>query len=87
MLRSVLSAIDDALDTIYEPKTVFSHFLGSSRMTLFFLFHFPYLLFVPCIFLLLLSFLFFPFFFRFFASLSFLPFLYLLFVSLFLFFG
>ena len=39
MLRSLPSAIDDALDTLYEPNAVFSQFLGSARMT-FFLFSF-----------------------------------------------
>ena len=35
MLRSLPSAIDDALDTLYEPNAVFSQFLGSASMTFF----------------------------------------------------
>ena len=33
MLRSLRSAIDDALDILYEPNAVFSQFLGSASMT------------------------------------------------------
>ena len=36
MLRSVPSAIDDALDTLYEPNSVLSQFLGSASMTFLF---------------------------------------------------
>ena len=88
MLRSLSSAIDDALDTLYEPNAVFSQFLGSASMTIFFLF--PFLassscLVFSCFSCLFSSFLaFFVFFFAFFSFLSF-PFLYLLFLSLFLF--
>ena len=74
MLRSLPSAIDDALDTLHEPNAVFSQFLGSACITFFFLFSFPCFLFLSCLFLLFLSFLFFPFFFRFFAFLSLLSF-------------
>ena len=38
MLRSLPSAIDDALDTLHEPNAVFSQFLGSASMTFFSLF-------------------------------------------------
>ena len=38
MLRSLPSAIDDALDILYEPNAVFSQFLGSATMTFFSLF-------------------------------------------------
>ena len=38
MLQSLPSAIDDALDTLYEPNAVFSHFLGSAGMTFLSLF-------------------------------------------------
>ena len=38
MLRSFPSAIDDALDTLYEPNAVFTQFLGSANMTFFSLF-------------------------------------------------
>ena len=81
MLRPLPSAIDDALDTLYEPNAVVSQFLGSASMT-FFLFSFPCLLFLFCLFLLVLSLLFFPFsFFRFLVF----SFLHLLICSLFLF--
>ena len=72
MLRSVPSAIDDALDTLYEPNAVFTQFLRSASMT-FFLFSFPWF-FLSCLFSLFFSFLFFRFLFRFFAFLSFLSF-------------
>ena len=46
MLRCLPSAIDDTLDTLYEPNAVFSQFLliGSASMTFFFffLFSFPF---------------------------------------------
>ena len=32
VLRSLPSAIDDALDILYEPNAVFSQFLGSARV-------------------------------------------------------
>ena len=81
MLRSLPSAIDDALDTLYEPNAVFSQFLGSASMTFFFFFFaFPLLASSSCLvfscFFLSFSFLSFPFsffFFRF-AFFSFLPF-------------
>ena len=38
MLRSLPSAVDDALDTPYEPNAVFNQFLGSASMTFFSLF-------------------------------------------------
>ena len=78
MLRSLPSAIDDALDTLYEPKTVFSQFLGSSSMTFSFSFSSLFLSLRPFLVLSLLAFLAFfvisfPFFvFFFFAFLSFL---------------
>ena len=59
MLRSLPSAIDDALDTLYEPNVVFSQFLGSASMTFFFLFSFPRFLFLSCLFLFLLYFFYF----------------------------
>ena len=40
MLRPLPSAVDDVLDTLYEPNAVFSQFLGSAGVT-FFLFSFP----------------------------------------------
>ena len=45
---------DDALDTLYEPNAVFSQFLGSASTT-FFLFSFPYFLFLSCLLSLFLS--------------------------------
>ena len=95
MLRSLPGAIDDALDTLYEPKAVFSQFLGSASMTfffpfflLFFLLFFPFLassscLVFSCFSCLILSF---PFLFRFVPLFClYFPFLYLLFFSVFLF--
>ena len=38
MLRSLPSAMDDALDTLYGPNAVFSQFLGSASMYVFFFF-------------------------------------------------
>ena len=38
MLRSLPGAIDDALDTLYEPTAIFSQFLGSASMTFLSLF-------------------------------------------------
>ena len=73
MLRSLPSAIDDALDTLYEPNAVFSQFLRSADMTFFL--SFPFLASSSC---LVFSFLSFPFsFFRFlvFFFLSFIFFL------------
>ena len=67
MLRSLPSAIDDVLDTLYEPNAVFSQFLGSASMTFFSLF-FPLLPLVVLYFpaFLVFSFLSLPFsFFRF----------------------
>ena len=73
MLRSLPSAIDDALDTLYEPNAVFSQFLGSASMTFFFLFFFsfPFLASSSCVVFSCFSclFLFFPFLFRFFLFL------------------
>ena len=44
MLRSLPSAIDDGLDTLYEPNAVFSQFLGSASIPFFSLFFFfPFL--------------------------------------------
>ena len=74
MLRSLPSAIDDALDILYELNAVFSQFLGSASMTLFFFFSFTRFLLLSCIFLLFFCFLFFLSFSVFFASLSFLSF-------------
>ena len=85
MLRSVPSAIDDALDTLYEPNAVFTQFLRSASMT-FFLFSFPWF-FLSCLFSLFFSFLFFFSVSYFVFSLSCLcfPSLHLLFFSMFLF--
>ena len=47
MLRSLPSAIDDALYTLYEPNAVFSQFLGSASMTFFF--SFPFLASSSCL--------------------------------------
>ena len=87
MLRSLPSAIDDALDTLYEPNAAFSQFLRGSASMIFFFFFLsllPLLVlsflsclvfsFLSCLFFLFLSFLFFPFLFRFFAFLYFLSF-------------
>ena len=38
MLHSLPSAINNALDTLYNPNAVFSQFLGSASMTFFSLF-------------------------------------------------
>ena len=80
MLRSLPSAVDDALDIFYKPNAVFSQFLGSASIT-FFSFSFPCFLFLSCfffLFLLFLSFFSFPFLFVFcflvFSSLSFILF-------------
>ena len=35
MLRFLPSAIDDALDTLYEPNAIFGQFLGSASMIFF----------------------------------------------------
>ena len=59
MLRSLLSAIDDALGTLYEPDTVFSQFLGSASMT--FVCSFPFLASSSCLAFCCFSFLFFSF--------------------------
>ena len=92
MLRSLPSAIDDALDTLCEPNAVFIQLLGPASMTFFFSFPFlassSCLVFscFSCLFLLFLSFLFF--FFRFFDFSSFFlsfPFLYFFSFSFFLF--
>ena len=40
MLRFLLSAIDDALDTLYEPNAIFGQFPGSASMSSLF---FPFL--------------------------------------------
>ena len=71
MLRSLPSAIDDALDILYELNAVFSQFLGSASMTLFF---FLFLYSLPSLVLYFLAFLLFsflPFLFRFFRFLVF----------------
>ena len=67
MVRSLPSAIDDALDTLYEPNAVFSQFLGSASVTFFSLFRFLLALHVlSFLAFLVFSFFFFPFsFFRF----------------------
>ena len=52
--QEYIRAIDDALDTLYEPNAVCTQFLGSASRTFFFLF----LSLLP---LLVLSFVFFPF--------------------------
>ena len=85
MLGSLPSAVDDALDALYEPNAVFNQFLGSASIDFFSLF-FSLLSFLSCLFLLFLVLSFLSFSFSFFFSLSSLlfPFLYLLF-SLFLF--
>ena len=57
MLRSLPSAIDDALDTLYEPNAAFSQFLRGSASMIFFFFSFPCFLFLSCLFFLVLSFL------------------------------
>ena len=57
MLRSLHSAIDDALNTLCEPNAVFSQFLGSASVTFFF-FPFPFVASSSC---LVFSFLPFPF--------------------------
>ena len=44
MLRSLRSAIDDALDALYEPNAVFSQYLGSASMTFFSLFSFHFII-------------------------------------------
>ena len=83
MVRSLSSAIDDALDTLYEPNAVFSQLLGSANMTFFSLFlSLLPLLVSSFLAFLVLSFLYFPF--SFFRFLVFSP-LYLLFFSWFLF--
>ena len=89
-MRSLLNAIDDALDTLYEPNAVFSQFQWSASMTFFSLL-LPLLLLV----LSFLAFLVFSCFSRlFFSVLSFFvfslsclffPFLYLLFFFFFFF--
>ena len=48
MLRSLPSAIDDELDTLYEPNAVFNQVLGSASMTFFSLF-FASFLFSSCL--------------------------------------
>ena len=80
MLRSLPSAIDDALDTLHEPNAIFSQFLGSASM-IFFLFSFPCFLFLSCLFVAFLSFLFFPHLFRFSLFFIFFPFLSFIFLS------
>ena len=52
-LRSLPSAIDDALATLYEPNAIFRYFLGSASMTFFL--SFPFLASSSCLFLLFLS--------------------------------
>ena len=84
MLHSLPSAIDDALDTLYEPNAVFGPFLGSASMT--FLFSFCFLassscLVFPCFSFLFFSFLSFPFFFAFLSVLSSPLFVFFFFVS------
>ena len=84
MMRPFPSAIDDALDTLYEPNAVFSQFLGSASRTFFSLF----LSLLPLLVLSFLAFLVFslvPFLFRFRFLVYFLSFIFLIF-SLFLFF-
>ena len=85
MLRSVPSAIDDALDNFYEPNAVFSQFLGAASMTYFFSFFFPCFLFLSCLFLLFLpSSLFFLSSFEFSHSFLLFSLLYLTFIFLFI---
>ena len=86
MLRSLPSAIDDALDTLYEPNAVFSQLLGSASMTFSLFLSLLPLLVLSFLAFLFLSFLFFSFlffsllfrFFRFvvFSLLSFIFFLF-----------
>ena len=87
MLRSLPSAIYDALDTLYELNVVFSQFLGSASMIFFFSFAFlassSCLAFSCCSRLFFLSFYFSGVFFAFFSFLSFPFFSYLFFVSFF----
>ena len=82
MLRSLPSAIDDALDTLYEPtlhslNAIFSQLLGSACRTFFyfslFLLHLLVLSFIcfPCLLFVLLVFSFVPFPFSFFRLLVF----------------
>ena len=87
MLRSLPSAIDNALDTLYEPNAVFSQFLGSASSMTFFSFPFYTSSFLVLSSLAFLAF-FFPFLSRFFAFLNFLffPFIHLIFFSLMFFF-
>ena len=78
MLRSLPSAIDDALDALYKRNAVFSQFLGSASMTFFS--SFPFLASSSCLAFSCFSCLFFSFrfFFVFFSLSSLLfPFLYL----------
>ena len=82
MLRSLPSAVDDALDTLYEPDAVFSQFLGSASKTFFF-FSLLFLASSSCLFLLLLFFLLFPFSFFHFLVFSFLPFVFFYFLCFF----
>ena len=88
MLRFLSSAIDDALDILYEPNVVFSHFLGSASMIWFLFFRFLVLpllvLYFSSFSCLVFSFLSFPFSFVHFGVFSFLSFFFFFF-SLFLF--
>ena len=75
MLRSLPSAIDDALDTLYQPNVVFSQFLGSASMTFFpLLLSLLPLLVLSFLAVLVFSLLFFSYFFRIFAFLSYVSF-------------
>ena len=77
MLRFLPSAIDEALDTLYEPNAVFSRFLRSASMTFFSVFLCLVPLLTSLVYLAFLVFISIPF-------LSF-PFLSHIFISLFLF--
>ena len=69
MLRSLPSAIDDALDTLYELNAAFSQFLGSASVTLFYLsLSLLPLLVMYCLAFLVFSFLSFPLSFLFFVA-------------------
>ena len=86
MLRSLPSAVDDALDTLYVPNAIFGQFLGSASMTFFFFV--PFLASSSCLVFSCFSCLFFlsfPLSFFFLLSSLFFPFPCFLFFSLFVF--
>ena len=75
MLRSLPTAIDDALDTLYKPNAAFRQFPASASITFFslFLYLLP-LLVLSFLAFLVFSFLFFPFSFFHFSVFSFFSF-------------